>query len=129
MFRHGSGAAVKANHHPLKTRCWIRSSIVFTESSRTSRLRSDPKTFEVSCQKDGKSYPVADLSDGEKQVLAMLADLTSCAPPNAVFLVDEPELNLHPLLACRLWNVIESELPDAIFVYGTHCISFAMRRA
>ena len=90
-------------------------------------LSSNPKTFEVFCQKDGKSYPVADLSDGEKQVLAMLADLTSCAPPNAVFLVDEPELNLHPLLACRLWNVIESELPDAIFIYGTHCISFAMR--
>ena len=92
-------------------------------------LDCDPESFEVSCKKGNERYPVSDLSDGEKQVLAMLADLTSCAPPDAAFIVDEPELNLHPLLACRVWDVVEADRPKALFVYGTHCISFAMRRS
>ena len=90
-------------------------------------LKSDSANFAVSCHRGGNSYGVDALSDGERQVLAMLMDLTCCAPPDALFLIDEPELNLHPLLACRLWDVIETELPQAIFVYATHCISFAMR--
>lgn len=92
-------------------------------------LKCDPESYEVSCDKGGKAYPVEGLSDGEKQVLAMLADLTSCAPLDAAFIVDEPELNLHPLLACRLWDAVEADRPDALFIYGTHCISFAMRRS
>jgi hypothetical protein len=92
-------------------------------------LHCDSKSFEVTCRKGSETYGVAELSDGEKQVLAMLADLASCAPPDAVFIVDEPELNLHPHLACRLWDVIEASLPNALFIYGTHCISFAMRRS
>lgn len=92
-------------------------------------LACDPESFEVSCRKGNETYPVGGLSDGEKQVLAMLADLASCAPPDAVFVVDEPELNLHPLLACHVWDVVEGDRPDALFIYGTHCISFAMRRS
>ncbi len=74
-------------------------------------LSCDSKSFEVLCRKGSETYRVADLSDGEKQVLAMLADLTSCAPSDAAFIVDEPELNLHPLLACRVWDVIEADRP------------------
>jgi hypothetical protein len=41
--------------------------------------------------------------------------------------VDEPELNLNANLACRLWDTLEARLPEAVFVYATHCIAFAMR--
>jgi hypothetical protein len=48
--------------------------------------------------------------------------------PKSLVLVDEPELNLNPGLACRFWDILENELPETIFIYATHCVSFAMRR-
>ena len=45
-----------------------------------------------------------------------------------LIIVDEPELNLNPGLACRFWDILENELPESIFIYATHCVSFAMRR-
>ena len=44
-----------------------------------------------------------------------------------VIIVDEPELNLNPSLAIDLWDAIEGSKKDAVFVYATHCLSFAMR--
>ena len=49
------------------------------------------------------------------------------AENKSLILVDEPELNLNPGLACRFWDIVEIELPESIFVYATHCVSFAMR--
>ncbi len=72
-------------------------------------------------------YNATAMSDGERQVLAILADVALLGNPRSLVLVDEPELNLHPALACRLWHTVESHLPDAVFVYATHCLSFAMR--
>jgi energy-coupling factor transporter ATP-binding protein EcfA2 len=79
------------------------------------------------CRRDGHDYPISSLSDGEKQVLGMLADLGILAPEDALIIVDEPELNLHPDLAVSLWNWIERRRPSAIFIYATHSLSFAMR--
>ena len=42
-------------------------------------------------------------------------------------MVDEPELNLHPELAERLWTLLESEYDDKRFLYATHSIQFALR--
>jgi energy-coupling factor transporter ATP-binding protein EcfA2 len=79
------------------------------------------------CTKAGSVYQPSKLSDGEKQVLAILADIALLAKSTSVVLVDEPELNLHPSLANRLWERIEADLPDATFVYATHSIGFALR--
>jgi energy-coupling factor transporter ATP-binding protein EcfA2 len=84
----------------------------------------DGKSFWA--KKNGVEYSVDALSDGEKQCLAILADL-AVAEQSSVFVVDEPELNMHPILAAKLWTRIEKEFPSTHFVYATHCISFAMR--
>jgi energy-coupling factor transporter ATP-binding protein EcfA2 len=81
----------------------------------------------IRCQKDGFEYLPNNLSDGERQVLSLLADVALLAEPNSLVLVDEPELNLHPNLACRLWDSLEANLPDGVFVYATHSLGFAMR--
>jgi ABC-type branched-subunit amino acid transport system ATPase component len=73
-------------------------------------------------------YEVGSLSDGERQVLGILADM-ALVHPRSLFFIDEPELNLHPLLADNLWTTLEGEFPDAIFVYATHSIAFAMRES
>lgn len=83
----------------------------------------------LSCHKNGNNYHPSQLSDGEKQIFCLLADIVVLADSNSLILVDEPELNLNPGLACRFWDIVEAELPDAVFIYATHCVSFAMRKS
>lgn len=72
-------------------------------------------------------YPASNLSEGEKQVLAILADLVILNKEKSIFVIDEPELNLHPELAERLWSILEMQYPDCVFIYATHNLSFALR--
>jgi ABC-type cobalamin/Fe3+-siderophores transport system ATPase subunit len=72
-------------------------------------------------------YGPSTLSDGEKQVFSLLADLMQLEDEFKYVIVDEPELNLHPELAERVWNLVESEYPEKNFLYATHSIQFALR--
>lgn len=99
----------------------------FHEIFPSIQLTVDPDSREIACHQGGATYQPSDLSDGERQVLALLADVAILSDPNSLVLVDEPELNLNTQLACRLWDSIEAELPDSIFVYATHSLGFAMR--
>lgn len=78
-------------------------------------------------QKNEQLYGPSNLSDGEKQVFSILADLIDLDTAHQVIIADEPELNLHPELAERLWTLIESEFYDKTFIYATHSINFALR--
>ncbi|MEX0719937.1 MAG: AAA family ATPase [Balneolaceae bacterium] len=91
-------------------------------------LEINDKSKKITCKKNGSTYTPGKLSDGERQVLALLADIGILAEENSLILVDEPELNLNSHLACRVWDYIEANLPDAVFVYATHSLGFAMRR-
>jgi ABC-type cobalamin/Fe3+-siderophores transport system ATPase subunit len=75
----------------------------------------------------GKKYGPSGLSDGEKQVFSLMADMLKLEEEYQFVIVDEPELNLHPELAERLWALLESEYQDKSFVYATHSIQFALR--
>lgn len=90
-------------------------------------LAYDESTLEMSCTKGDSTYGPSQLSDGEKQCFSILADLVELADDKSVVFVDEPELNLNPLLANRLWDTVEAEFSDATFLYATHSVSFAMR--
>jgi ABC-type multidrug transport system ATPase subunit len=79
-------------------------------------------------RKDGGTpYSVSSMSEGEKQAFTLLADIAVLTNKRSVFFVDEPELNLHPTLAEKLWTSIEEAYPEDIFVYATHSLSFALR--
>ena len=91
----------------------------------TIGFQLDTKT--LVCRKRGNRYEPQHLSDGERQVLALLADCVLLGDGNSLVVVDEPELNLHAHLASRLWDTVEASLPEAVFVYATHSLSFAMR--
>lgn len=102
-------------------------SAVFPEITLT--IGSDDNRH-ILCSKNGSApYQPSQLSDGERQVLFILADIAQSAEARSLVVADEPELNLHPLLANRLWSNIERQLPESVFIYGTHCLSFAMRPA
>lgn len=84
---------------------------------------------ELFAYKNSQRYSVSELSDGERQVLFILADIAHSAEPNSLIIADEPELNLNSQLANRLWDTIEGRLPDAVFVYATHNVGFALRQS
>lgn len=90
-------------------------------------LSIEPDSRDIQCRQNESTYGPSQLSDGERQVLALLADVALESDPNSLILVDEPELNLNTQLACRLWDSIEASLPSAVFVYATHSLGFAMR--
>ena len=81
------------------------------------------------CRKNGQSqeYPISSLSQGEKQAFATIADILLPTREPSVFLIDEPELNLHATLADKLWSNLEESFSKSIFVYATHSLTFAAR--
>lgn len=91
-------------------------------------IRYDQNTKNITVRKGTNEYPISAMSDGEKQAFSILADFVELSDDYGLIIVDEPELNLHPELAERIWNLIESEFPEKIYCYATHSLSFAMRR-
>jgi energy-coupling factor transporter ATP-binding protein EcfA2 len=76
----------------------------------------------------GSPYNSAEMSDGERVVLYLLGSCMSAAP-GAVLLIDEPELHIHRLIQRRLWDLVEKERDDCLFVYLTHDLDFAASRS
>lgn len=99
----------------------------FSDIFPSIELNYDTSNRNLTCTKNGSTYRPTGLSDGEKQVFSILVDIIELTDKESVLFVDEPELNLNPGLANRLWSSIESLLPDAIFVYATHSVNFANR--
>ncbi|MDD2750108.1 AAA family ATPase [Acidithiobacillus sp.] len=100
---------------------------LFSEIFPQITLSYDTQGRRLSAQKHGQTYGPSSLSDGEKQVFSILADLIELDDSHKLIVADEPELNLHPELAERLWTLLENEFPDKTFVYATHSIGFALR--
>ncbi len=76
---------------------------------------------------DGSLYNASEMSDGERVVFYLIGQALS-APENGIIVVDEPELHLHRSIQARLWDVIEAERSDCLFVYLTHDLDFAASR-
>lgn len=100
---------------------------LFGEIFPQIRLSYNSSARQLIVHKGDASYGPSGMSDGEKQVFSILADLLELDDDHTLVIADEPELNLHPELAERLWTLLENEFPEKCFVYATHSISFALR--
>lgn len=100
---------------------------LFTEIFPRLQIEYDPNAKSLKVRKGVATYSIEAMSDGEKQAFSILADFVELGDEYELIVVDEPELNLHPELAERIWNLIESEFPDRAYCYATHSLSFAMR--
>lgn len=76
---------------------------------------------------NGSLYNASEMSDGERVIFYLVGQALS-APENGVIVVDEPELHLHRSIQARLWDAIEAERSDCLFVYLTHDLDFAASR-
>jgi ABC-type cobalamin/Fe3+-siderophores transport system ATPase subunit len=72
-------------------------------------------------------YPIVQMSDGEKVMLFLIAQVLQ-APKDGFIIVDEPEMYLHKTILKKLWDRLEFERPDCLFIYLTHDLDFATSR-
>lgn len=75
----------------------------------------------------GKKYPLKYLSSGEKSILFFLIGILLQEKKDFYF-IDEPENNLNPAIVSKLWDFIEREMPESVFVYLTHDSDFVASR-
>lgn len=73
------------------------------------------------------NYPAHQMSDGEKVILYLIAHVLQ-APLSGFIIIDEPEMYLHKTILKKLWDILEQERKDCIFVYLTHDLDFATSR-
>jgi ABC-type lipoprotein export system ATPase subunit len=73
-------------------------------------------------------YRAAEMSDGERAIFYLLGQCF-IARAGSVLVIDEPEAHVHKAISGKLWDAIEAERPDCAFVYFTHDLDFASRRA
>ena len=78
---------------------------------------------------DGNSdkYNGNAMSDGERAIFHYIAEVVS-AKDNSLIIIDEPENHLHNSILERLWNEIEAERQDCVYLYITHNLDFARTR-
>lgn len=93
---------------------------------RTITVDYEPKVKRAKNDGSIVSYPISQMSEGERTALYLAARVVSC--DKKVMLVDEPETFFHPLLAKRLWDDLEALAPQIRFIYITHDIPFALSR-
>lgn len=74
---------------------------------------------ELKAQQGDAVYSFARMSDGERAALIFAAEVVA-APDEAVFLIDEPELHLHPSIVVPLLKALIAERPTCGFVICTH---------
>ncbi|WP_295799567.1 DUF4435 domain-containing protein [Mucilaginibacter sp.] len=76
---------------------------------------------------NGSRYPSVQMSDGEKVMLFLIAQVLQ-APRDGFVIVDEPEMYLHKTILNKLWDSLENQRGDCIFIYLTHDLDFATSR-
>ena len=81
----------------------------------------------VSASRNSNAYTAGRMSDGEKLVFYLIGAVL-CAPPDALLVIEEPEILLHDSIKNLLWDEIEAMRSDCTYVYLTHDIDFAASR-
>lgn len=90
-------------------------------------LTCDGVNISLETKDTQKTYAAYLMSDGEKVALYLIAHILQ-APKNAFIVIDEPEMYLHKTILNKLWDTLENERKDCIFMYLTHDIDFASTR-
>ncbi len=72
----------------------------------------------------GQSYPAAEMSDGEKSALLLLADVL-VSDDGSIQLIDEPERHLHRSISAPLIVALTQVRPKDSFVIFTHDLDLA----
>jgi energy-coupling factor transporter ATP-binding protein EcfA2 len=103
---------LQSNSSPLD-----RVNALLSQANLPVRLLID--SGELRATQSGTVYSFARMSDGERAALVFAAEVVA-APTGTIFVVDEPELHLHPSIVVPLLEALINERPDCAFVVCTH---------
>lgn len=92
-----------------------------------SQLIIQDKSFRVKTSYDINHYDINRLSDSEKIIFYLIGSVL-LLPPNAIAVIDEPELHINESVLSGIWDELEMVRSDCSFVYLTHNIDFALSR-
>lgn len=81
----------------------------------------------INVQHKENKYHGREMSDGERVMLYMICQAL-ILPKNSVIIIDEPELHIHRAIVKTLWDRLEQERQDCVFMYVTHDLDFAASR-
>ncbi|EPF1337468.1 AAA family ATPase [Pseudomonas aeruginosa] len=105
-------ARLQSNHSPLD-----RVNSLLMQANFPVQMLID--RGELRAKQGGSIYSYAKMSDGERAALVFAAEVVA-ATSGTVFLIDEPELHLHPSIVVSLINAFLSERSDCGFIICTH---------
>lgn len=107
---------------------WISFSMVSKYINKLLKLKLDIKILEnkymylIFVDKSWTEFDFNSLSSGEKSVVLIVFSLFWYDLSNGLFIIDEPELHLHPYMLKKLINLINEiwNNMDIQFVFATH---------
>ncbi|MEX2551803.1 MAG: AAA family ATPase [Actinomycetota bacterium] len=85
---------------------------------------TDRASFQASKGEGTVTYPISEMSDGEKSALLLAAEVMT-APDASLVIIDEPERHLHRLISASLIEAISADRRDCHFVVFTHDLDLA----
>ena len=80
----------------------------------------DPQKQSLEYIYDGKTFPIASLSSGEREVVNIVFDFLLRGARDCIVFFDEPELHLHPELSYKLLQALKTVGSNNQFVLSTH---------
>lgn len=110
-------ARLQSNTSPLD-----RVNALMSQANLSVRMLIDGG--ELRAKQSGNIYSYAKMSDGERSALVLAAEVVAAAE-GSIFLVDEPELHLHPSIVVPLLNAFIAERSGCGFVICTHELDLA----
>lgn len=87
---------------------------------------TEEQTFSATHRALRATYPISQMSDGERSALLLAAEVLT-APEGAIVVVDEPERHLHRAISAGLIEALLDVRADCAFVVLTHDLDLATR--
>ena len=88
-------------------------------------LSLDKTSEKFIATREGKEYPINQLSDGERSAFVLFASILTQSS-GTLFLIDEPERHLHRSIVCPVLEAMFNYRSDCRFVVATHEVSLPL---
>ncbi len=122
---HDSGAPREVIDATIETSPLRRlNDLMLTAGLRINLHLTVQGSLEVEHQDRPATYPISQMSDGEKSALLLAAEVLT-SPRNSILVIDEPERHLHRAISADLVGAVIKSRPDCGFVVMTHDLELA----